>query len=758
MDLAGDDLSRVQRACDSCRSRKIRCDRGSPCSNCRASKLTCQTTAPAQKTQRQRVHISDEYERKIDRIEDRLAGIESVLEKLATKLTNLDIHTDQSTNSRSSKTGRSPHSTSDVNTGGTPAPFEGDTAMNIQSEFARELLEKAVGSTPSIGQNAEIKAALTMLQDMVSKQSALKSTSNDPQSFLPRELSNIDASKLERPPWSVVKQVLDDNDVFPAMCFSIIFPFLKPRKLYHAFEQVYDVPEESSSVRRVLVYGVLYNLFTEFNYYRIPGRNSTNYVQYSLQCKIQLQTAISQLELLMAPSYENIMALLLATSHAVEMCKPSLCWLVNSTAIVQAQSLGYHRISTMKDDSPEERASKVNTFWFLYMMDKTLSLRLGRAAAIQDWDISLPFLDPSNLETGEPSSRPSGFNQQVYWAKVAQIQGRLYEQLFSPASFLKPVQERAHIANELVLAMNQAWAERGDASVLEFVFQGTALQFTKRLASSSERVASSLESDPYYSAQTPIETGRDPTPAAAAKGIVESFGNIFHYSDIVVHYSTLTLIQRASSADNVTFNSDCLESARKSLKAHMKCSRQFNVKGNEEMWSGYVHWSLLQAPFTPFIVLFCNTIKHCNEQDLITLSDFVISLESVRATSEGAERLYKVCHLFLLVSKHYLEAKKQEAEAQRNTGTGTGTVGQDGFYTPNTQDNINQFDPYLSALGLLPNVQWPTGSYAPMPTDAFQVFDPNSVLQQNTVQEWFSGSRYIMGLMEDDVTMPDLNL
>ena len=82
--------------------------------------------------------------------------------------------------------------------------------MNIQSEYARELLEKAVGSTPSMGQNAEIKAALSMLQDMVSKQSALKSTTSDPQPFLPRDLSGINAAKLPRPPWKVAKEVLDN--------------------------------------------------------------------------------------------------------------------------------------------------------------------------------------------------------------------------------------------------------------------------------------------------------------------------------------------------------------------------------------------------------------------------------------------------------------------------------------------------------------------------------------------------------------------
>lgn len=760
--------------CDSCRSRKIRCDRGNPCSNCRASKLTCQTTAPTQKAQRQRVHISDEYEKKIDRIEDRLAGIEIVLEKLANKLGNLDIqNADTGTHSRSSKTGRSPHSSTDVHAD-TPAPFEGDTSMNIQSEFARELLEKAVGSTPSIGQNAEIKAALNMLQDMVSKQNTLKSTTSDPQPFLSRDLSGINAAKLPHPPWKVSKEILDNASIHPTMCFTIIFPFIKIRDLVQTLNEAYETPEDCPPVRRILLYGVLYNLITEYMVIPYPGGEVDHFQQYANQCKMQLETAMSQLELATPPSYDSIMALLLATSYGIEICKPSLCWLLNTTAITQAQSLGYHRVSTMKDDSPEERSGKINTFWFLYMMDKTLSLRLGRASAIQDWDLSLPFLDPHARDLSDFATMPVAITQQVYWVKVAQIQGRIYEHLFSPASFTKSLQERVQAANELGLAMDQAWSERGNATVLDFVFQGTALKDMRKPVLPPEERLFSAQNPHRKRAEdmlnpTPVGhiRGGDSIPRRTMQDALDAFGEIFHFSDIVVHFSTLTLIQRATSPDNITFTPDCLESARKSLKAHMRCSEQFNVKGNENLWSGYVHWSLLQAPFTPFIVLFCNIITHCNEQDLITLSDFVISLDSARATSEGAERLYKVCHLFLLVAKHYLEAKRNEANAQR------GSVNQDGFYVtnpPNTSNattqqldanGMNQFDPYLSALGLLPNNPWsniPSGPYAStMGPNTFQGLDDNTMMQQNTVQEWFSGSRYIMGLMEDDITMPDFN-
>jgi hypothetical protein len=182
--------------------------------------------------------------------------------------------------------------------------------------------------------------------------------------------------------------------------------------------------------------------------------------------------------------------------------------------------------------------------------------------------------------------------------------------------------------------------------------------------------------------------------------------------------------------------------------------------------------SILQAPFTPFIVIFCNAISACSLPDLASLSDFVASLESCRTVSEGAEKLYKLCHIFMSVAKLYIEAKSKEAAFQPQSTSSSLAPGQpDGaFYVPTDGQQadfggVNQFDPFLSALGLVPGQggwQMPmTTGFPPMQTAGVDGFvqaplDANSG-NQNSVQDWFSGSRYIMGLMEDDINMPDLN-
>nr|XP_036577231.1 fungal specific transcription factor [Colletotrichum truncatum]KAF6784143.1 fungal specific transcription factor [Colletotrichum truncatum] len=68
------------RSCDLCRSRKIRCSKGSPCTGCQQSGVACERKLHLQhKTHAQRVLISPEYRDKIDRIDERLQKITQIL-------------------------------------------------------------------------------------------------------------------------------------------------------------------------------------------------------------------------------------------------------------------------------------------------------------------------------------------------------------------------------------------------------------------------------------------------------------------------------------------------------------------------------------------------------------------------------------------------------------------------------------------------------------------------------------------------------
>ena len=190
-----------------------------------------------------------------------------------------------------------------------------------------------------------------------------------------------------------------------------------------------------------------------------------------------MEVAISQLDVFIPASYENVMALLLGAACAIEMCKPSLAWVLTAMAAGQSQNLGYHRYQTFQNDDEQERNSKVHLFWMIYMFDKQLSLRLGRASVIQDWDMSLPLI----TSTPTPAAMALGASQMMaYWIKVAKVQGQTYEKLFSPAAFLRSPEERLKTAMDLVNAMNQAWYERGEASIMDFTLLTTGEDLSKR--------------------------------------------------------------------------------------------------------------------------------------------------------------------------------------------------------------------------------------------------------------------------------------
>jgi hypothetical protein len=167
--------------------------------------------------------------------------------------------------------------------------------------------------------------------------------------------------------------------------------------------------------------------------------------------------------------------------------------------------------------------------------------------------------------------------------------------------------------------------------------------------------------------------------------------------------------------------------------------------------------------------------------DLQSLSEFVTSLESCRTISEGADKLYRMCHLFLRVARFYVMAKAQDAASRSYSAAQNN---QPNYYTADgTQLDLNamsQFDPYLNALGLLPDSAWSVNDYnmSAAGQGGMQAFPQDQTMGNtlnqgqmglgfgpsggihNSMQDWYSGSIYLMNLMEpgDDLQMPDMDL
>lgn len=70
------------------------------------------------------------------------------------------------------------------------------------------------------------------------------------------------------------------------------------------------------------------------------------------------------------------------------------------------------------------------------MLEKSLSLRLGRPSNIQDYDITVPYPSSSNKIYGPLI----GYFRM--WVIVSRIQGKTYEQLYSREAICQPIAVR----------------------------------------------------------------------------------------------------------------------------------------------------------------------------------------------------------------------------------------------------------------------------------------------------------------------------
>lgn len=232
---------------------------------------------------------------------------------------------------------------------------------------------------------------------------------------------------------------------------------------------------------------------------------------------------------------------------------------------------------------------------------------------------------------------------------------------------------------------------------------------------------------------------------------------VFVRGDEVQFHATLTLVYRAIPAPEGSpgrFCFECLESARKAMKAHQDCIAL--MKFGSYIKSIYVHWyvsasvlpphatfrallskscvyrTLMIVPFAPFFVIFCHVIETLSAEDLRILDEFVASMEQLRDASETVEKLYRVFQVMRDVAVVYVETKSEQQRDQ-------------------TMIPIrDEFDMYLSQLGLMS-----TDDQAMANSNTSQ--GPQVQHQASQMAGWFSGNRNMFGLIEEDLSQIDSN-
>jgi Fungal specific transcription factor domain. len=140
---------------------------------------------------------------------------------------------------------------------------------------------------------------------------------------------------------------------------------------------------------------------------------------------------------------------------------------LNSKASELCQTLGYHRQRTSHRPDSDIYVEQF-LFWLVYVIDKSLALRLGRSSTIQDHDITI-LPSPESLFSNRTFA--GIFN---LWIAGAKIQGEIYELLYCPKALTQSEEVRRSHAQHLIQRLEELDTMTRDATVRNLAQIATA--------------------------------------------------------------------------------------------------------------------------------------------------------------------------------------------------------------------------------------------------------------------------------------------
>ncbi|ENH64121.1 Putative transcriptional regulatory protein C11D3.07c [Fusarium oxysporum f. sp. cubense race 1] len=498
-----------------------------------------------------------------------------------------------------------PSSPSSQNIQQTPSAVlgvEGESSLAAHSAFASNLMHQVASAETSPGFGPDMRNTLDALSHVVGtlREQTFANEMAYPHS---RPSQRPRPSGYELPPIEKAVELIRIAKSQRLAGTGFIYEFMFMRDFSDICLQVY-FSDTFSEMEFIIANAGFYSLFTDYSYHVSAGQKDT-YLGHARMCRENLETALYDLPLHLPTTPEAITALLFGAWHAIELSKPYLSWALSSKASELCQTLGYHRMPDT-DNSDDAKFRKF-LFWTNYFLDKSLCLRLGRASTIPDWDITT-----HRPAISDPHQEPV-MAYFVLWIEAARCQGNIYELLYCPEA----ITQLEHVRHTRVqLLVN-------DLHMLEQATQETHKKW--------------------------IQISRD----NAGKDLMDFFA----VSDDILRLSLLTLVYRAAPQQTgalTTFSPSCVEAARATLHRHHDCL-EIIERSSQDFFPTYVHWTLLFAPFIPFIVIFCQVIETQDKEDLNRLRTFVASIQPAAAASSAATKLHRLFQVLYNVATRYVE-------------------------------------------------------------------------------------------------------
>ncbi|KAF7547811.1 hypothetical protein G7046_g8890 [Stylonectria norvegica] len=616
-----------------------RCDRALPCSNCLSARVSCTHTnvAPRSTAPKQRVSISAGYETKLERIARDVRDIKSLLQ--ARQLPDVTIRTATELTPQSNQDEpREPRREFHI------PPLSDRVPRWDHSIHIIDFVKTVIAGKPSSTLSKEPSPVISSLRRLVD---AVESNDTSCSLRSVRDGATKHAASSSMPPMESVVEILKWAKVHANhVRLSRICSILPLEKFEEICRKVYFAVDDYTEVDYILANGFLSHAFSE---HVITSGSQTSRTHCQL-CRFNLCTSISRLPMLLLPSMEVIAALTIASLYLVEYSKATSAWIFLSTALSHCQTLGYHHPSATRAGGASERAARESLFWAVYSFESGLALRLGRSSGIQDADIKLP------IGPGAPRT-----------VKLAQIQKKVYNELYGAASLALSAEQREHSVQCL-----------------------------------SEDVRGLREGVRREIAEAAGQVGDEVLEKSDAMQIV------YLYCDLVCESSLLVLILRATpTAKGSDISEQCVVAARDTLDIHQYCMELVRRCKDPMLITKYVTWAILHTPFVPFSIIFTRAIQLSDTEDLARLDAFASSLKPQKIDSESITHPFRLYELLCQAARLYIDsnAKSSGFDAGINPAGDTSSMlaslehGSSATGTETYSDMLPDYDYSMSDLG-----------------------------------------------------------
>ncbi|KAI8628513.1 hypothetical protein F5Y19DRAFT_438132 [Xylariaceae sp. FL1651] len=578
-------------ACDSCKTRKTKCDRKSPCASCVTLNVACRITRRAGE-KRQRVLLSSKYEDAIQEVNRQLADVKEMLQALVLSK-NTRPSAMYSKEILPDAAAYTPQSVIDEHVptlNSVQESYNGDSSflshahqikIALGATLASLELESSVTSSPRNGKDQYGKKGTATIA--ITNNAAFNHILHDNDAGLgdmplpPSEmvLKLLRLAKTEKQPY-FIETPLFEEDEFIALC----------RNMYFATEPV-------SLWTWICVNVGLYYLFLGLSNTNCR-RLGTTIDALRAQSRIlrsNAEAALQSLRLCSEPSLEYCRALAVLANFYVKEGHSTVAWRLISGAARAALDLGLHRLPS--DASIDNIPRELGLFWHIYAWDKGLAMTGGRPPTIHHYDVT------SGVRLLSKPENRTGVQNTLYGAflDMAVVMGEIQECLFSAG-----VQQTS---------------------------QETRIQHVESLASRLKNIQSAVR----------LANPDDPTWNDLFRGITTILEIVLHCQLAIVYR---TLPPGTLHPHPLQCSSECVDEARMALSSLVRVG-EVAILEHPAGWSMLLNTIFSLVPLVPFIVVAGNAIATSSSNDLAFLSKVVSLLKPAAANSPTIRKIHGAC-------------------------------------------------------------------------------------------------------------------